>query len=77
MKFDIQMLGSWKETARMENRRARWLLGFVLVLVLLNFLVPYTLLRDVDAWYGSMLFWTLSTAAVIAINAIVSAAWKD
>jgi hypothetical protein len=77
MKFDIQMLGSWKEAARMENRRARWLLGFVLVLVLLNFLVPYTLLRDVDAWYGSMLFWTLSTAAVIAINAIVSAAWKD
>ncbi len=61
----------------MENRRARWLLTLVLVLILASFAVPYTLLSDVDAWYGSMLFWILSTAVVIAINAIVSSTWED
>ncbi|PXY24639.1 hypothetical protein [Prauserella muralis] len=61
----------------MENRRARWLLATVLIIVLLNFLVPYTLLRDVDAWYGSMLFWLVSTAIVIGINAVVSSSWEE
>ena len=45
--------------------------------MLLNFLVPYTLLSGVDAWYGSFLFWTLATVVVIGINAVVSSAWKD
>ena len=55
---------------------ALWLVP-VLALVVLSYLVPYVLLSDVDAWYGSMLFWTASTAVVIAINAVVSSAWRD
>jgi hypothetical protein len=47
------------------------------VLILLSFILPYTVFRDVDAWYGSFLFWTLATAAVIGLNAVISADWKD
>lgn len=60
----------------MSQSRVGWLVP-VLVIVLLSFLLPYTVLSDVDAWYGSFLFWTLATAVVIAINAVVSSDWKD
>jgi len=60
----------------MSNPRTVWLVP-VAALILLSYFVPYVLLRDVDAWYGSMLFWTASTAVVIAINAVVSSAWRD
>lgn len=60
----------------MQRSRAIWLVPVALIM-LLNFLVPYTLLSGVDAWYGSFLFWTLATVVVIGINAVVSSAWKD
>lgn len=60
----------------MANRKSLWLVA-VAVLIVAAFVVPYTLLSDVDAWYGSFLFWVLLTALVIAVNAIVSAAWRD
>lgn len=60
----------------MKNPRALWLL-LVLVIILLSYIVPYTVLSDVDEWYGSLLFWTLATAVVIGVNAVVSSAWKD
>lgn len=41
------------------------------------FVIPYTLLREVDAWYGSLLFWTVGTAAVIAINVAVALTWEN
>lgn len=58
------------------STKAWWLIP-ILTLVLLSFLLPFTILSGVDAWYGSFLFWSLATAAVIGINAIVSADWKD
>jgi hypothetical protein len=60
----------------MRNPRALWLVP-VLVIILACYFVPYVLLDDVDAWYGSFLFWTVATAAVIGINAVVSSAWRD
>ncbi len=60
------------------NRTGKaWLLIPILVIILLSFLLPYTVFRDVDAWYGSFLFWSVATAAVIGLNAVVSADWKD
>ena len=60
------------------NRTGKaWLLIPILLLILLSFVLPYTVLSDVDEWYGSFLFWTLATVVVIAVNAIVSADWKD
>ena len=60
----------------MANRKSLWLV-VIAVLIAAAFVVPFTLLTDVDAWYGSFLFWVLLTALVIAVNAIVSAAWRD
>jgi hypothetical protein len=60
----------------MTNPRAAWLVP-IAALILLSYFVPYVLLSGVDRWYGSMLFWTASTAVVIAINAVVSSAWRD
>lgn len=54
-----------------------WWLAPVVIVILLSYVVPFGLLRDVDAWYGSMLFWILGTAVVIAVNAVVSSAWRD
>ena len=60
------------------NRTGKaWLLIVILVIILLSFLLPYTVFRDVDAWYGSFLFWSVATAVVIGLNAVVSADWKD
>ena len=60
----------------MNESKRGWLIP-VAHLILLSYLLPYTVLSDVDAWYGSFLFWTLATAAVIGINAVVSSDWKD
>ncbi|NDK31556.1 hypothetical protein [Nesterenkonia haasae] len=54
-----------------------WLLVSVPVIMVAMFVVPYTLLREVDAWYGSLLFWTVGTAAVIAINVAVALSWEN
>jgi hypothetical protein len=49
----------------------------IALLIALSYLLPYTVFRDVDEWYGSFLFWTLATAVVIGLNAFISSAWKD
>ncbi len=64
------------ERQRSSRRRAVLLIS-IPVIMLAMFVVPYTLLREVDAWYGSALFWMLATGAVIALNAILSADWED
>lgn len=51
--------------------------GVMLALVLGAFVVPYTLLSGVDAWYGSFLFWTVFAVAAIAVNARIVLRWKD
>ncbi len=40
----------------------------ITILILLAFVVPYTLLRNVNAWYGSFLFWTALTILVIGVK---------
>lgn len=47
------------------------------LLMLLSFVLPFTVFRDVDAWWGSFLFWTAATAIVIAISAVISGRWRD
>ncbi|MCM3739363.1 hypothetical protein M3210_03675 [Oceanobacillus luteolus] len=47
----------------------------ITILILLAFVVPYTLLRNVNAWYGSFLFWTALTILVIGVNYIMIKDW--
>lgn len=60
----------------MVKRNSLWLIA-IAVLIFSAFLIPYTLLSGVDAWYGSALFWVVVTAVVIGINAAVSSSWRD
>ena len=60
-----------------SNRSDAWLLASVPLIMLLMFVLPYTVLRDVNAWYGSLLFWIAATLAVIAINVVLTRRWKD
>jgi hypothetical protein len=46
-------------------------------LVVLAYVVPYTVLSGVDAWYGAFLFWTLFAVAAIAGILVVAAGWRD
>lgn len=61
----------------MNRTDKTWLLIPILLLIVLSFVLPFTVFSGVDAWYGSFLFWTLATAAVIGLNAIISADWED
>ena len=60
----------------MEKRGIFWV-GVMVVLVGLAYLVPYTLLSGVDAWYGSFLFWAVFGAAAIAVIATLTRSWRD
>lgn len=44
-------------------------------LILIAFVVPYTLLSNVEKWYGSFLFWTVLTVIVIGINYLLIKDW--
>lgn len=62
----------------MPQQTGRRILLVAIWLVIIScFIVPFTLLRDVDAWYGSFLFWSLASLVVIAINWFLSSSWKD
>ncbi len=60
----------------MERRGIVWA-GVVFVLVVLAYLVPYTLLSGVDRWYGSFLFWTAFGLAAIAAILAMTRSWRN
>lgn len=60
----------------MERKGIVWA-GVVLFLVMLAYLVPYTLLSGVDRWYGSFLFWTAFGLAAIAAIWMMTRSWRD
>lgn len=60
----------------MEKHELRWAL-FLLIAMLLAYIIPYTLLRNIDAWYGSFLFWTLFALVIIIANALITKKWSD
>lgn len=60
----------------MVRRGVFWIV-LIAAIMLLSFIVPFTALSGVDAWYGSFLFWVVATVAVIVINVVISRAWRD
>ncbi len=57
-------------------KRSKWI-WVVWVVVLLSCLVPYTLLTNVAAWYGSFLFWTCTGLVVIALNIFITKDFEE
>ncbi|WP_102028183.1 hypothetical protein [Salirhabdus sp. Marseille-P4669] len=58
----------------MKANEWKWALG-IFVIVLLAYIIPYTLLTDVAAWYGSFFFWTILTVIIIFINYFLTKNW--
>lgn len=52
------------------------LMALVPVIMAAMFILPFTVFRNVNAWYGSFAFWLIATIAVIGINAIATRGWK-
>lgn len=57
-------------------KRSKWI-WTVWIVVLLSCLVPYTLLTNVEAWYGSFLFWTCAGLVVIALNIFITKDFEE
>lgn len=57
-------------------KRSKWI-WLVWAVVLLSYLVPYTLLSGVALWYGSFLFWALAGLAVIALNVFITKDFEE
>ncbi|WP_040979660.1 hypothetical protein [Oceanobacillus jeddahense] len=47
------------------------------IIVILAFIIPFTVLKDVEKWYGSFLFWLILTLIVIVCNAILTKDWSN
>jgi hypothetical protein len=52
-------------------------IGFVGLLVLLSYVVPYSVLSNVQTWYGSFLFWSLIGVLVIVANIFMTKDFRE
>ena len=60
----------------LRKQRIFWALYFFTIVVL-AFVIPYTLLTNVVSFYGAFLFWCLFAVAAIAGVAKITANWPD
>lgn len=60
----------------MDKKGLLWMAA-VWILLVSAYVVPYTILSDVDAWYGSFLFWLVFALATFSINASIARNWRD
>lgn len=58
------------------GKRSKWI-WLVWIIVLLSYVVPYTLLSNVAFWYGSFLFWAVAGLIVIALNVFITKDFED
>ncbi len=57
-------------------KRSRWI-WLVWGVVLMCYLVPYTLLGHIATWYGSFLFWGCAGLVVIALNVFITMDFEE
>lgn len=57
-------------------KRKPWLWS-IWLLVIMSYVLPYTLLTNVAAWYGSFLLWTLVGLLVVVLNVFVTKGLGD
>lgn len=62
----------------MKNKQRKKFWGtFIIVLILLAYIVPYTILSNVQTWYGSFLFWGIIGVLIIFANVMVTRDWRE
>ncbi|MGY0692555.1 hypothetical protein ACW2QC_07140 [Virgibacillus sp. FSP13] len=60
----------------MTNKKSTLILGAIIcVLIMLAYLLPYTVMSDVQAWYGSFLVWGIIGILIIIATIIVTKDW--
>lgn len=60
----------------MERKGWYWVI-LVCIIVVSAYVVPFIVLRNVDAWYGSFLYWVLFALVSIWINMVITRKWRD
>ncbi|KKM10446.1 hypothetical protein SY88_13695 [Clostridiales bacterium PH28_bin88] len=60
----------------MSAARRTWAWVFA-VLLLLAYVVPYTVLSGVQKFSGAFLFWTLFAVVSIACMVVITGNWRD
>ncbi len=60
----------------LRNKRIFWAVYF-LVIVVLAFVIPFTLFRDTVSFNGAFLFWCIFALAAIAGVAKITANWNE
>jgi len=58
----------------MLKSEKKWALIIFLV-ILLAYILPYTVFTDVTKWYGSFFVWVILTSIVIVLNIIMTKGW--
>lgn len=62
----------------MEKRKSNWIWAVIIVFaILLAYIIPYTMLANVQAWYGSFLYWTITGIVIIIANLFITRGWRD
>jgi hypothetical protein len=64
------------DSNRLSYRKLSWFLWFTFF-VISDFVIPYTLLRDIPKFYGAYLFWTVITFVVVASAMVYLRSWSD
>lgn len=60
----------------MGKRELFWVI-ICIVLILLAYIIPYTVLTDVAKWYGSFLLWVMLGLVIIVVNIIITKDWRS
>lgn len=60
----------------LSTARRLWTWVFI-ILVLLAYVVPFTVLSGVQKVYGAFLFWTLFAVAAIGCMIMITGNWRD
>lgn len=60
----------------MGKRELFWAI-ICIVLILLAYMIPYTVLTDVAKWYGSFLLWVMLGLVIIVVNIIITKDWRS
>ncbi|MEN1970220.1 hypothetical protein WMZ97_19385 [Lentibacillus sp. N15] len=50
---------------------------FIVVLILLAYILPYTIMTSIHAWYGSFLLWGIIGSLIIIANIMVTRDWRE
>ncbi|MFC4558613.1 hypothetical protein ACFO3D_10375 [Virgibacillus kekensis] len=60
----------------MKKRKAKTIWGLMIpVLIILAYVLPYTVLSETQAWYGSFLIWGMIGVIIIIANLFVTKDW--